>query len=157
MLRIVAGDNTRPACFLRVAPHWSGNLMAKHLVLVFVILLATSVNRATAAADALRADALQCSNAALNQYALSSADPAEKVAEAAFEKCSDRWKEAAEALSREDQVGNSQVKEGDENCLTKLGYTYCPPSLYYLNVAHQQFEHDAVVKVFDIRAKATGR
>jgi len=132
--------------------------MAKPLVLVFVILLATSVNRATAAADALRADALQCSNAALNQYALSSADPAEKVAEAAFEKCSDRWKEAAEALSRDDQVGNSQSQEADENCLTtKLGYTYCPPSLYYLNAARQQFEHDAVVKVFEIRAKAAGR
>jgi hypothetical protein len=134
--------------------------MAKPLVPVFVILLVTGVNRATAG-DVLLADALQCSNATLNQYALSSTDPAEKVAEAAFEKCSDRWREAAEALSRSDQVGNSQVKEAYENCLKKLGYDYChptlPPSGYYLNAARRQFEHDAAVKVFDIRAKAAGR
>jgi hypothetical protein len=132
--------------------------MTRPLVLFFAILLVTSLNRATAAADALLADALQCSNAALNQYALSSADPAEKVAEAAFEKCSDLWREAAEALSRNDQVGNSQAKEAYENCLKKLGYDYChptlPPSVYYLNAARRQFEHDAVVKVFDIRATA---
>ena len=70
--------------------------MAKHMVLITVILLVMSLNRASAA-DALVAAAWQCSTAALNQYALSSPDPADKIVETAFEKCSDRWREAAEA------------------------------------------------------------
>ena len=73
--------------------------MAKHMVLITVILLVTSFNRASAtdAPDPLVAAAWQCSTAALNQYALSSPDPADKIVETAFEKCSDRWREAAEA------------------------------------------------------------
>jgi hypothetical protein len=126
--------------------------------LVLVIVLVTSLNRASAA-DTSIADALQCSNSELERYALSSADPAEKVAEAAFEKCSDRWREVAEAWGR-DQEGNPQLKVARENCLKKLD-SDCPPTLpssvYYLDAARRTFVHDSVVKVFDIRAKAARR
>jgi hypothetical protein len=57
------------------------------------LLIAASIVLAAIADDALWAEAKKCSDDALRRYALSNAEPAEKVAAIAFEKCSDQWGE----------------------------------------------------------------
>ncbi|MET4493103.1 hypothetical protein [Bradyrhizobium sp. LA7.1] len=106
------------------------------------------------------ADAQQCSEAALNSYALSSAEPAEKIAETAFRKCADKWREAFEPVGQQ-MDASPALKEAQDTCIKKLGPSSCPaplPSIVHLmDAAQRTFQNDAVTKVFDIRAKATGK
>jgi hypothetical protein len=109
----------------------------------------------------LRETAQQCSEAALRRYALSSADPAEKVAEAAFDKCKEPWNRFAEALGRrvEASVG---MREARENCVKYKGLSAAecsgpPASFYAFDAERKRFVHDAFTEVFDIRAEAAGK
>lgn len=108
----------------------------------------------------LFADAKQCSEAALNSYALSSAEPAEKIAEIAFRKCADRWREAFEPVGQQMDTSPA-VREAQETCIKKLGASSCPaplPSIVHLmDAAQRTFQSDAVTEVFDIRATAVGK
>jgi len=64
----------------------------------------------------LRETAQQCSETALRSFALSSAEPAEKVAEAAFDKCKEPWNRFAEAAGR--RIDASAVtREAQKNCV----------------------------------------
>jgi hypothetical protein len=116
----------------------------------------------TGAASALDpvADAKQCSEAALTSYALSSAEPAEKIAEMAFRKCSDKWSEAVDPVGQQMDASPAH-KEAQENCVRMLGPSSCPVSLpssvYLMNAAQRTFQYEAETKVFDIRAKAAGK
>jgi hypothetical protein len=106
------------------------------------------------------ADAKQCSEAALTSYALSSAEPAEKIAEMAFRKCSDKWSQAVDPVGKQ-MDASPALQEAQENCIKKLGPSSCPvplpSSVYLMNAAQQTFQYEAVTKVFDIRAKAAGK
>jgi hypothetical protein len=106
------------------------------------------------------ADAKQCSEAALTSYALSSAEPAEKIAEIAFRKCSDKWSQAVDPVAQQMDASSAR-KEGQENCIKMLGPSSCPApqpsSVYLMNAAQRTFQYEAVTKVFDIRAKAAGK
>jgi hypothetical protein len=108
----------------------------------------------------LYADAKQCSEAALTSYALSSAEPAEKIAEMAFRKCSDKWSQAVEHVGKQ-MDASPDLKEAQENCIKKLGPSSCPtplPSIVHLmNAAQRTFQYEAETKVFDIRANAAGK
>jgi hypothetical protein len=127
-------------------------------ILLTLLTLATL----TGAASALDpvADAKQCSEAALTSYALSSAEPAEKIAEMAFRKCSDKWRRAVEPVGQE-MDASPVLKEAQENCIKKLGSSSCPaplPSIVVLmNAAQRTFQYEAVTKVFDIRGKVAGK
>ncbi|MET4067021.1 hypothetical protein ABID58_001804 [Bradyrhizobium sp. S3.2.6] len=117
------------------------------------------MTRAASALDSV-ADAKQCSEAALASYALTSAEPAEKIAEMAFRRCSDKWREAFDPVGRE-MDASPTLKEAQENCIKRLGPSSCPaplPSIVVLmNAAQRTFQSDAVTKVFDIRAKVAGK
>ncbi|MCK1671233.1 hypothetical protein [Bradyrhizobium sp. 150] len=112
---------------------------------------------AAAAADDLTSDAIQCSKAALRQYALTTSEPAEKVADAAFGKCSEKWSQAADLAGRDPQVA-SMTAQAQAACVKKLGADACPPprpySFYFMEAAKRTFMHDAVIEVFDVRAGA---
>ena len=114
----------------------------------------------TATAQDAFADALQCSKAALTAYALSSSEPAEKIADVAFDKCSEKWSRAAELAGRDPAVSRTTA-EAQENCIKKLGAAACPNPLpyrvYLTEAAKRTFRHDAVIEVFDLRAKAAGK
>jgi hypothetical protein len=69
--------------------------------------------------------AQQCSEGALRRYALSSTDPAEKVAVAAFDKCEDMWEKIAELKASEIEAG---AEEARRKC-DKLQGSSCPPTL----------------------------
>jgi hypothetical protein len=110
------------------------------------------------AADDITSDAIRCSKAALKQYALATSDPAEKVADAAFEKCSEKWRQAAAELASKDPQIESTTKEAHANCIKRLGTDSCPPPMpytfYLVEAAKRTFKHDAVIEVFDARAEA---
>jgi len=94
----------------------------------------------------------------LRRYALSSADPAEKVAQAAFDKCIDLWRREGEAVGRKIDASAGH-KEWLANCV-KFGGSDCKPrptSLSAIDAAEQMFVHDATIEVFDIRAEAAGK
>jgi hypothetical protein len=106
----------------------------------------------------LRETAQQCSETALRRYALSSADPAEKVAEAAFDKCKEPWNRFAEALgSRVD----TETREAQKNCVKYRGLSpwECSGhgSAIVFNRERELFVRDATTEVFDIRAEAAGK
>jgi hypothetical protein len=107
--------------------------------------------------DALWAEAKKCSDDALRRYALSNAEPAEKVAAIAFEKCSDQWERAALANAKI-MDASPVLKEAQENCVKKLGSS-CPPArpsiVYLMDALRRTFQHDAIIQVFDIRAEAS--
>jgi hypothetical protein len=101
-------------------------------------------------------DAFQCSETALRRYALSSSETAEKVADVAFEKCSDEWSRYAEFSGK--LMGSSATsKEAQANC-EKLRGSECPMKLpgsfYMIQAAKRTFLSKAVTEVFDIRADA---
>lgn len=125
-----------------------------------LLALAMMTGAASAQSGGRVANAKQCSEDALNSYALSSSEPAEKIAEIAFRKCSDKWREALEPVGQQ-MDASPTLKEAHETCIKKLGPSSCPaplPSILHLmNAAQQTFQYDAVTKVFDIRAKATGK
>jgi hypothetical protein len=106
------------------------------------------------------ADAKQCSEAALTSYALSSAEPAETIAEMAFRKCSDKWSQAVDPVGQQ-MDASPALKEAHENCIRMLGPSSCPAPLpsrvYLMNAAQRTFQYEAVTKVFDTRAKAAGK
>jgi hypothetical protein len=109
----------------------------------------------------LRETAQQCSEAALRRYALSSADPAEKVAEAAFDKCKEPWNRFAEALGRRVEA-SAGMREARKNCVKYKGLSApeCsgpPASFYAFDAERKRFVHDAFTEVFDIRAEAAGK
>jgi hypothetical protein len=109
----------------------------------------------------LRETAQQCSEAALRRYALSSADPAEKVAEAAFDKCKEPWNRFAEALGRRVEA-SAEMREARKNCVKYRGLSpsECsgPGSAFYaFDSERKRFVHDAFTEVFDIRAEAAGK
>jgi hypothetical protein len=128
------------------------------IILLAVLALAMTA-RAASTLDPV-ADAKQCSEAALSNYALSSAEPAEKIAEMAFRKCSDKWREAFDPVGRE-MDASPTLKEAQENCIKRLGPSSCPaplPSIVVLmNAAQRTFQSEAATKVFDIRAKVAGK
>jgi 23S rRNA maturation mini-RNase III len=101
-------------------------------------------------------DAFQCSETALRQYALSSSETAEKVADAAFEKCSDKWSKYAE-FSGKSMDSSATLKQAQANC-EKMRGSECPSalpgSLYLIQAAKRTFLYKAVTEVFDIRAEA---
>jgi hypothetical protein len=88
---------------------------------------------------------------------LSSAEPAEKIGEIAFQKCSEKWREAFDPVGKQ-MDASPALKEAQENCIKRLGPSSCPaplPSIVHLmNAAQRTFQHDAVIKVFDLRANA---
>jgi hypothetical protein len=106
------------------------------------------------------ADAKQCSEAGLTSYALSSAEPVEKIAEMAFRKCSDKWSQAVDPVGKQ-MDASPALQEAQENCIKKLGPSSCPArlpsSVYLMNAAQRTFQYEAVTKVFDIRANAAGK
>jgi hypothetical protein len=126
---------------------------------ILVAVLAFAMTTMAASALDPVAGAKQCSEAALTTYALSSAEPAETIAETAFRKCSGKWREAFDRVARE-MDASPALKEAQENCIKKLGASSCPaplPSIVVLmNAAQRTFQYDAGTKVFDIRAKAAG-
>jgi hypothetical protein len=110
----------------------------------------------------LRETAQQCSETALRRYALSSAEPAEKVAEAAFDKCKEPWNRFAEALGRKIEA-SAKSMEAQKNCVKYRGLSAheCSQtgmtSFYLFGSERQRFIHDASTEVFDIRAEAAGK
>jgi hypothetical protein len=111
----------------------------------------------------LRETAQQCSETALRRYALSSsAEPAEKVAEAAFNKCKEAWNRFAEALSSRIEAGAGS-REAQKNCVKYRGLSsaecsrMASTSVYLFDQERQRFIHDASTEVFDIRAEAAGK
>ena len=104
-------------------------------------------------------DAMQCSESALRRYALSSADPAEKVTQAAFDKCIDLWRRYGESVGRRIDA-SAETIETQKNC-KKFYRNNCPvklpASLDVINAAEEFFVHDATIEVFDIRAAAAGK
>jgi hypothetical protein len=114
----------------------------------------------TAAAEDAYSDALQCSEAALTRFALSSSDTAESIADMAFDKCSDKWELAAEIAVRNPNVSHLTA-EAQDNCIKQLGVAACaqplPPNVSYMQGAKRLFRHQAATEVLDIRAKATGK
>jgi hypothetical protein len=139
----------------------------KPQILLALLALALTTSAASAQSDVRPpprldpvADAKQCSEAALTSYALSSAEPAETIAEIAFRKCSDKWREAFDPVGKQ-MDASPALKEAQENCIKKLGLSSCPvplPSIVHLmNAAQRTFQHDAVIKVFDLRANAAGK
>src|ERR1700740_165756 len=83
-------------------------LMRLSFAVMMTLLAITGLVRLATAEDVrpppwldLFADAKQCSEAALTSYALSSADPAEKIAEMAFRKCSDKWSQAFDPVGKQ--------------------------------------------------------
>jgi hypothetical protein len=126
-------------------------------VLGIVALGAALTGAPATAADNIISDAVRCSKAALRQYALTTSEPAEKVADAAFDKCSEKWGQAAELAGKDPQV-ISMTAQAQANCIKKLGTDACPPpmpySFYFMEAAKRTFRHDAVIEVFDARAEA---
>ena len=139
-------------------------LMRLSFAVMMTLLAITGLVRLATAEDVrhppwldLFADAKQCSEAALTSYALSSAEPAEKIAEMAFRKCSEKWSQAVEPLGKQ-MDANPARQEAYKNCIDKLGPSSCPvplpSSVYLMDAAQQSFQNQAVTKVFDLRAKA---
>ena len=111
-----------------------------------------------AAADGITSDAVRCSKAALRQYALATSEPAEKVADAAFDKCSEKWGQAVAELAKKNPQVISMTAQAQANCIKKQGADACPPpmpySFYLMEAAKRTFRHDAVIQVLDTRAEA---
>jgi hypothetical protein len=98
-------------------------------------------------------EAFQCSEAALTRYALLSSEAAEKVADVAFEKCSDKWTRYAEFSGK--MMDSSTSKGAQANCEKMRGadcQTALPGSVYLIQAAKRSSK--AVTEVFDIRAEA---
>jgi hypothetical protein len=98
--------------------------------------------------DAVFDAAQKCSEIALRRYALTSMDTAEKVAQAAFDKCADLWGYAAQEIAKE--------------MASKLPHSADPMDglksrLIADKAVERQFLAKATVKVFDIRAEAVGK
>jgi hypothetical protein len=93
-----------------------------------------------AAFDAAR----KCSEVALHRYALTSMDSAQKVAQAAFDKCADLWGAAAQELSEE------LPRSDDPMDVVKR-------RLIAGEAAERGFLAKATDEVFDIRAEAPGK
>ena len=80
------------------------------------------------------ADAKQCSEAALATYALSSAESAEKIAEMAFRKCADKWRQAFDPVGQEmdgKPPRRDALRRGGlmvENCTYGQSYDQCVES-----------------------------
>jgi hypothetical protein len=91
---------------------------------------------------------------------LRDAQPAEKVADVAFDKCSEKWGRAAETDASNPEASRLAV-ETQQNCIKKLGAAACPQPLpysgYLIQAAKRTFRERAVIEVFDIRAKAAGK
>jgi hypothetical protein len=111
----------------------------------------------------LRETAQQCSETALRRYALSSsAEPAEKVAEAAFNKCKEAWNRFADALSSRIEASAGSM-EAQKNCVKYRGLSSAEcsrmgsTSVFVFDQERQRFIHDASTEVFDIRAEAAGK
>jgi hypothetical protein len=107
--------------------------------ILLALLTLAMMTRAASALDPV-ADAKQCNETALTSYALSSAEPAEKIAEMAFRKCSDKWREAFVLAGRE-MDASLTLKEVQENCIKRLGPSSCPaplPSIVVLMNAAQR-------------------
>jgi len=100
-------------------------------------------------------EAFQCSEAALRRYALLSSEEAEKVADVAFEKCSDKWSRYVEFSGK--SMASTPSKEAQANC-EKMRGADCPTALagsvYLMQAAKRTFLATAVTEVFDIRADA---
>jgi hypothetical protein len=101
--------------------------------------------------------AQECSGTALRRYALSSTDPAEKIAEAAFDKCIDLWQRATDIDAPDVEAVGA---EAQRNC-KRLRGSACPPSLpatvYLMDAARRSFVAQATPTVFDVRAEAVER
>lgn len=124
-----------------------------------VLLSSAGVRAETDAEHQLWVAAQQCSETALRRYALSSTEPAEKVAEAAFDKCKDLWQRPTE-IEGPKLDASVTLREAQKNCEKLLGSS-CPsalPSSFYLmNAARRQFVAHASTEVFDIRAEAADK
>jgi hypothetical protein len=133
--------------------------MTKILLALLTFAMMTAASAQSLQLDPV-ADAKRCSEVALTNYALSSTEPAEKIAEMAFRKCSDKWSQALDPIGKQ-MDANPTLQDAQENCIKKLGQSSCPaplPSIVHLmNAAQRTFQNDAVKKVFDIRAKAAGK
>jgi hypothetical protein len=93
----------------------------------------------------LRETAQQCSETALRRHALSSAELAEKVAEAAFDKCKEPWIRFAEALGRRIEASAVRRKR-----VSSFKCSRGSASFYAFDSERQRFVHDASTEVFDI-------
>jgi hypothetical protein len=110
-------------------------LMRLSFAVMMTLLAITGLVRLATAEDVrppprldLFTDAKQCSEAALTSYALSSAEPAEKIAEMAFRKCSDKWRQAVEPLGKQ-MDANPARQEAYKNCIDNLRPSSCPVPL----------------------------
>jgi hypothetical protein len=107
-------------------------------------------------AHELASDAFQCSDAALKLYALADSETTEIVADAAFEKCSDKWTKYAE-FGGEMLDSSGLLKEAQSTCEKARGLN-CPAhpsgSYYALQAARRTFLAKAEKLVLEIRADA---
>ncbi|MET4418314.1 hypothetical protein ABIB09_000694 [Bradyrhizobium sp. RT3a] len=106
---------------MRLAKGLFAAMTKKTIIAVAGLVLMT----VAASAQSPLADAQQCSEAALNSYALSSAEPAEKIAEIAFQKCAERWRKAFEPVGQQ-MDANPAVREAQETCIKKIGCIVLP-------------------------------
>jgi hypothetical protein len=107
-------------------------------------------------AHELAIDAFQCSSAALKQYALVGTEAADSVADAAFEKCLDKWVKYAD-YGGKILDSSGLLKEAQSNCEKLRGLdcpTRLPGSYYTLQAAKRTFVAKAVAQVLDIRTAA---
>jgi hypothetical protein len=118
---------------------------------IYAALVILSVPRPALCGDAPEQEnqlwntANQCSEAALRRYALSSTEPAEKVAEAALDKCKGSWLRPAQTVGRRIEA---ETRETQKDCIKFHGASspMCnrlPPSMFFLDLTRERFVHDA--------------
>jgi hypothetical protein len=140
---------------------FAGGLLALVLFIVSTAGGAQTVLGSDDDEQQLRDAAQQCSETVLRRYALSSADSAEKVAQAAFYKCSELWARFADIAGRRVDA-DPDVQKSHKWCLEYPNSPRCPPlrlpsSSYVMDAAHDMFTYKAATEVFDIRAEAAGK
>jgi hypothetical protein len=141
-------------------PTIAGGVKPMRLSAATTILLGVFFSACPATAKDAYSDALQCSEAALTRYALSSSDTPESIADMAFDNCAKKWELAAEIAVRSPNVSHLAA-EAQEDCIKQLGVAACaqplPPNVSYMQAAKRLFRRQAATEVLDIRAKAAGK
>jgi hypothetical protein len=102
-----------------------------------------SISNTARSADVFEA-AQKCSETALRRYALTSMDAAEKVAQAAFDKCADLWGDAAVVIAAGLPRSSDPMDVVNRRLIAG-------------KAVQRGFLAKATVEVFDIRAGAVGK
>jgi hypothetical protein len=115
----------------------------KALAALLAALVFLTLSNSAQCGDAFDA-ARKCSEVALRRYALTSMDTAEKVAQAAFDKCADLWGAAAQELAGELPRSADPMDPANRRLIAG-------------KAVERGFLAKATVEVFDIRAEAVGK